>query len=208
MSECSSCGTGGCGSHLGVAAAGRGPGPAGLRIARANPEDADILAELVGELADFEHLRHECRMTPEAALAHLIGPKRTASAVIAWLEDAPVGFAVYYPTFSTFAARPGLFLEDLYVRERFRRRGIGRTLLGTIVQMAHGAGAGRLEWTALKWNENARKLYASIGAQEMEQWLLLRMDDKALSEFSCSCGGSSSGCSCGDRGSHHASATE
>ena len=106
------------------------PAPVGLRIVRATPDDAETLTELVNEFARFEHLERECRMTPEAASQYLLGPTRSADALIAWLEEAPVGFAVYYRTFSTFAARPGVYLEDLFVRERFRHRGIGRALLG------------------------------------------------------------------------------
>jgi GNAT superfamily N-acetyltransferase len=179
--------------------------PAGLRIVRATDDDAELLCELICELAVFEQLHDQCWITPDAVRQHLVGPTRSAEALIAWLEDAPVGFAVYYRTFSTFAARPGIFLEDLFVRSRFRRQGIGRQLLTAVGRIARHANAGRLEWTTLKWNENARRLYASLGAREKGEWLLLRMEDDELAAFDCGGPGHPhAGCHCGGKGAHHA----
>jgi GNAT superfamily N-acetyltransferase len=185
------------------------PTPAGLRIARATPLDADTLSDLIHELAVFERLEAQCRITPEAVERHLIGPLRSAEALVAWIEDAPVGFAVYYRTFSTFAARPGAFIEDLYVRERFRHRGIGRALLTAVARIAHRSNAGRLEWNTLKWNENARRFYSSAGAKEMDDWLLLRMETPEIGAFACACdsGKPSAACGCGGKGPHHAANT-
>jgi GNAT superfamily N-acetyltransferase len=157
----------------------------GLRIAQATEDDAEIVSILVHELADFEHLSHECAMTAGAAREHLLGPGRSADVMIAWLGHEPAGFAVYFRTFSTFVARPGVFLEDLFVRPAFRHRGIGRALLKEVGRIAHRAGAGRYEWTTLMWNENARRLYSVIGAREMNEWILLRMDRDALAGFAC-----------------------
>jgi GNAT superfamily N-acetyltransferase len=159
---------------------------------------------MVHELADFEHLSQECTITPETVREHLLGPRRSADALIAWLDREPAAFAVYYRTFSTFVARPGVFLEDLYVRPAFRHQGIGRALLKEVGRVAHSVGAGRFEWTTLTWNENARRLYASIGAREMNDWLLLRMDGAALAGFACDGHGRPhDGCSCGGLGAHH-----
>jgi len=185
--------------------------PEGLRIVRATPDDADTLVQLVAELAAFEKLSAECRITEDAVLQHLIGPHRCAEALLAWLEDAPVGFAVYYRTFSTFTARPGLFLEDLYVRERFRRRGIGQALFKDVARLARASGSGRFEWTALNWNAPARKFYTGAGARELTEWGLFRMDAPAIAAFAGPCGGHpghpSAGCSCGGKGPHHGKAT-
>lgn len=183
--------------------------PAGLRIVRATEFDADTLSELIHELAAFENLQAECHITPAAVERHLLGPLRSAEALLAWLEDAPVGFAVYYRTFSTFAARPGAFIEDLFVRQRFRHRGIGRALLNEVGRIAHCASAGRLEWATLKSNENARRLYASVGAREMDDWLLLRMDASSLHAFACAghAGEPHAGCRCGGKGAHHTAKT-
>ena len=180
------------------------PAPAGLIVRPAVHEDAGVLAALVTELAAFEHLDHECGITTEAVREHLLGLNRSAEAVIATLDGVTAGFAVYYRTFSTFAARPGIFLEDLYIRPAFRHRGLGRALLQYVGTIAARNGAGRFEWTTLKWNDNARKLYASIGAEEKSEWLLLRMDAAALAKFTGHGPGKpTDGCNCGGGGVHH-----
>ena len=142
-----------------------------------------MICAFVRELAEYEHLANECRLTPETAFEHILGPDRMADALIAEFEGVPAGFAVYYRTLSTFAARPGIFLEDLFVRPAFRRRGIGQALLREVGRVAHRAGAGRLEWTALKWNTGALDLYQTVGAREMKEWVLLRMDAESLARF-------------------------
>jgi GNAT superfamily N-acetyltransferase len=179
--------------------------PAGLIIRPAAHDDIVVLTALIQELAAFEHLEHECAITTEAVREHLLGLNRSAEAVIAELDGMVAGFAVYYRTFSTFAARPGVFLEDLYVRPIFRHRGLGRALLQYVGSIAARNGAGRFEWTTLKWNENARKLYKSIGADEKSEWLLLRMDAESVAKFSCvGPGHSNDACRCGGNGVHHA----
>lgn len=181
------------------------PAPAGLIIRPAVHEDASTLVALIKELAAFEHLDHECAISVSSVREHLLGLSRSAEAVIAELEGMVVGFAVYYRTFSTFAAKPGVFLEDLYIRPAFRHRGLGRVLLQYVGSIAARNGAGRFEWTTLKWNENARKLYKSIGAEEKSEWLLLRMDAESLAKFSCGNADNSGGsCRCGGGGVHHA----
>jgi GNAT superfamily N-acetyltransferase len=178
--------------------------PAGLRIALATAADAELVSRMVHELADFEHLGPECTITPEAVREHLLGLRRSADALIAWLDNEPAGFAVYYRTFSTFAARPGVFLEDLFVRPDFRHRGIGRALLKEVGRIAHCSGAGRFEWTTLKWNSKARALYGAVGAREMDEWMLLRMDAHALARFACDGAGTPhDGCRCRGAGPGH-----
>jgi GNAT superfamily N-acetyltransferase len=178
------------------------PATAGLRIVLATAGDAGLLAHMVHELADFEKLSHECTITPEAVREHLLGPRRSADALIAWLGEEPVGYAVYYRTFSTFVARPGVFLEDLFVRQDFRHHGIGRALLKEVGRIAHSVGAGRFEWTTLKWNSKARALYGAVGARGMDEWLLMRMDAAALTRFTCDGAGKPhEGCRC--RGEAH-----
>lgn len=185
------------------------PTPAGLKIRPAVQEDAGILTALIRELAAFEHLDHECSITPAAVREHLLGLSRSAEAVIAELDGVVAGFAVYYRTFSTFAAKPGVFLEDLFVRPAFRHRGLGRALLQYVGSIAARNGAGRFEWTTLKWNENARKLYKSIGAEEKSEWLLLRMNAESLSKFICDgTGDAKENCRCGGKGFHHNKSAE
>ncbi len=177
---------------------------AGLALRAATSADAALLCDFVRELAEFEGLVHECGITPEAVTENLLGPRRCAAAIIAEFEGRPAGFAVYYRTFSTFAAKPGIFLEDLYVRPDFRKRGIGRALLVAVAQIAHGRSSGRLEWTALKWNEKALKLYDAVGAKRMEEWMLLRMGPEAIAQLAGPDAPlSHEGCRCGGKGPHH-----
>ena len=178
--------------------------PAALALRAAGPADAELLCEFVRELAEFEGLVHECAITPEAVTENLLGPRRCAAAIVAEFDGKPAGFAVYFRTFSTFAAKPGIFLEDLYVRPDFRKRGIGRALLVAVAQIAHGRSSGRLEWTALKWNKKALALYDAVGAKQMEEWTLLRMGPDAIAQLA----GPSArvpheGCRCGGKGHHH-----
>lgn len=176
--------------------------PANLRIRRLREEDAGLLCEMVSELAEFEKLAHECRLTEESVLANLLGPNRAAEGLIAWIDEIPVGFAIYYRTFSSFTGKPGFWVEDLYIRQRYRERGIGRHMLREVARIAHCLGAGRLEWTTLQWNAQARRLYAAIGAEEKDNWLLLHMDPEAMAEFA-GARGVHEGCRCGGSGAGH-----
>ena len=178
--------------------------PAGLTLRAATPDDAALLCDFVRELAEFEGLTHECAITPEAVAEFVLGPRRCAAAIIAAMDGVPAGFALYYRTFSTFAAKPGIFLEDLYVRPDFRKRGIGRALLAAVAEIAHARAAGRLEWTALKWNAKALALYAAVGAKPMEEWTLLRMEPDAIAKLAGPCTPHPrEGCRCGGKGPHH-----
>lgn len=183
--------------------------PKDLSIEPASPADAELLCSLIRELAEFENLTAECKVTPEALREHLFGAAPCAAAVIARTEGQAAGFALWYRTFSTFVAKPGVHLEDLFVRPSFRRRGIGRALLREVGRLAHCSDSGRYEWTTLTWNHNARRLYASVGAREMGEWLLLRMDAEALERFACcgegavASGAAGHSCRCGGRGRHH-----
>lgn len=174
--------------------------PSAFLIRPATHADAAVLAALVRELAVFENLEHECLLTPEAVTEHLLGLNRSAEALVAEIDGVAAGFAVYYRTFSTFAARPGVYLEDLYVRPAFRHRGLGAALLRHVGAIAARNKAGRFEWTTLKWNENARRLYAKLGAEEKSEWLLLRVEGEKIAALagekpetgagrSCCCGG-------------------
>jgi GNAT superfamily N-acetyltransferase len=175
--------------------------PVGLQLRSANKGDAALLCDFIKELAEFEGLANQCFVTPSAIFENLLGSRRVAAAIIAEVDGKPVGFAVYYRTFSTFAAKPGIFIEDLYVRPDSRGKGIGRTMLKAIAQIAQGRMCGRLEWTALNWNEKALKLYADIGAKEMNEWKLLRLEGEGISKLAGPVAGKSkSECNCGGGG--------
>lgn len=144
-----------------------------LRPAR--PGDGPALARLVHELAAFEKLSDQCRLTAEAAEATLTGGLPWVRAWVVELDGALVGYAVGYSTFSTFLGRAGLYLEDLYVSPAARGRGIGRALLDEVKATAEREDCGRLEWTVLDWNVPAREFYKRFGAREHSEWVLCRM---------------------------------
>jgi GNAT superfamily N-acetyltransferase len=147
------------------------------------PEDAETLVSLIRALAVYEKLEHFALATPDALRAHLFGPKPAAEAILAELDGAPVGFALFFSTFSTFRGQPGLYLEDIFVRPEHRGRGIGKALLATVARMAVGRGCGRLEWSVLDWNAPAIGFYRSLGARPMDEWTTYRIDDEPLARL-------------------------
>lgn len=158
--------------------------PPNVRIAPGTIDDVPVILSFIKELADFEKLSHLVIAT-EATLAEtLFGPKPQADVVVAFLNNEPVGFALYFHNFSTFMARHGLYLEDLYVRPHARRLGIGKALLLHVGTIAKERGCGRLEWAVLNWNENAIRLYKSLGAEPLDEWTVMRVSGKSLDEFS------------------------
>lgn len=152
-----------------------------LDIRPAVRDDVALLLELIGELADYERLRDE--VVADAALLerHLFGERPVAEAAVAELDGEAVGYALFFPTFSTFLGRPGMWLEDLFVRPARRGAGVGRALLVHVAQLAVARGCGRLEWSALDWNEPALAFYRGLGARRASEWQLHRLDGTALS---------------------------
>jgi len=144
-------------------------------IRPARPADVALLMELLTELAEYERLAHEVRATPELMHEGLFGRSPAAEALIAELDGEPAGYALFYPTFSTFLAIQGVWLEDLFVRPGHRRAGIGRALLAAVAERARERGAERLEWAALHWNELALDFYRSLGARQMDNWITHRL---------------------------------
>jgi len=145
-------------------------------INSATTKDLTPLLAMIRELAEFERLTHELEVTADSLRAALFGERPVAAGLLVRVDGAPAGYAVYYRTFSTFVGRPGIFLDDIYVRPEFRKRGIGRALLEAVAKIGMELGGGRLEWTALRWNENALRFYRSLGAKVMDEWVLLRMN--------------------------------
>ena len=138
--------------------------------------DVPLLLAMIRELAEFERLTHELEVSATSLRAALFGEGSVAGALIAHADGDHAGYAIYYHTFSSFAGRIGTFLEDLYVRPKFRKSGIGRALLEAVARISIQRGGGRFEWTALRWNENALEFYKKIGAKVMDEWALLRVD--------------------------------
>ena len=153
----------------------------------ATPHDLPAICGLIGELADFEHLSHLMEATPEMLAPHLFGPRPVAEAVVAELPDQPgapvVAFALFFTNFSTFLAKPGLYLEDLYVQPEHRGAGIGKALLQHLGALAVERGYGRFEWCVLDWNTNAIRFYEKMGATILQEWQLCRVTGEKLQAF-------------------------
>lgn len=151
-----------------------------LVIRPAQPEDCPTIVDHIRELAIFEKLEHEFVATADQFHEHLFGSRPCCEAVMAEYDGHPAGFALFFTNFSTFLGKPGLYLEDLYVREAYRRRGIGKALLTTLAQIAVNRGYGRFEWSVLDWNSPAIDFYRSLGALPMDEWTVQRVTGEAL----------------------------
>jgi GNAT superfamily N-acetyltransferase len=149
-------------------------------IAPMTRAEVPTLLELIRELAVFEHLEHEMEATPGSLEASLFGPQAVAGALLGRCDGEVAGYAIYFFTFSSFVGRPGVWLEDLYVRPAFRKRGLGRKLIEAVAQIGAERNCGRFEWTALNWNERAVNFYQGLGAEKMDQWILFRMNSAGL----------------------------
>ncbi|SFF33838.1 Ribosomal protein S18 acetylase RimI [Fontimonas thermophila] len=151
-----------------------------VSIRPARPQDVPTILALIRALAEYEKLLHEVTATEAALHAGLFGPRPHAEAVLAWDGDEAAGFALYFHSFSTFLARPGIYLEDLFVRPEYRGRGIGKALLAEVARVAVARGCGRLEWAVLDWNAPAIAFYRRFGAQALADWTVHRISGPAL----------------------------
>jgi GNAT superfamily N-acetyltransferase len=154
-----------------------------VEIRGATEDDVPLILSLIRELAEYERLSHEVVATEETLRDSLFGERRVAETLLAYLGDDPAGFALFFQNFSTFLGRPGIYLEDLYVRPEFRSAGVGRTLLVRIAGLAKERGCGRLEWAVLDWNEPAISFYKRIGASPVSGWTVYRLTGEALEEL-------------------------
>ena len=158
------------------------PSP-GFTVRRATEEDVPQLLALIHDLAEYEKLTHEVMATEETLLASLFGDPPAAEALLAFADDEPAGFAVYFHTYSTFLARRGMYLHDLYVSPEYRRRGLGTRLLRRVAAIAVDRGCGRFEWVALDWNTDAHRFYADLGAEMLPEWRAFRVHGDSLLEL-------------------------
>ena len=150
------------------------------RIAAATPADVPLILSLIRELADYERMSDHVVATEADVERALFGERPCAEAVIARVGDEAVGFALFFQSFSTFVGRPGLYLEDLYVRPAHRGRGIGRGLLAHLARLAVERRCGRFEWSVLDWNELAISSYRRAGAVPMDEWTVYRLTGEPL----------------------------
>ena len=155
------------------------PRPA-LDIAPATPGDLPLIVALIRELAEYERLLEQCRVRPEDLQRDLFGPRPYAEAAVAREGGNPVGFALWFHNYSTFEGRPGLYLEDLYVRPAYRGRGYGEALLRHCARLAVERGCARFEWSVLDWNEPALRFYRKLGAVALDDWTVQRVNGPAL----------------------------
>ena len=150
-------------------------------IRPAVPSDLDTVAALIRELAEYEHLAHEVVLDVDELREHLFGTRPYAEVLIAESDGGDaVGFALFFHNFSTFLGRPGIHLEDLFVRPEARGAGHGLALLRALGRIARDRGCGRIEWNVLDWNEPSIAFYRSLGAQPMDAWLLYRLTGDAM----------------------------
>lgn len=151
-----------------------------LQIRSAKPEDVPLILAFIRELAKYEKAPHEAMATPEDLLRDGFSAHPKFRVVIAEWAGAPAGFALFFYNYSTWRGRPGVYLEDVFVRPEFRGRGIGKALLVHLAKIAVEDGCGRFEWQVLDWNTPAIEFYRSLGAQVMKEWLTMRVSGDAL----------------------------
>lgn len=159
---------------------------ADLTIREATGDDAALLLALICELAAYENLAHAVVATEEQLRHWLFGERPAAEVLIAELAGEPVAFALFFPSFSTFLGRPGIYLEDLFVREAWRGRCIGKSLLARLAYLAVERGCGRLEWSVLDWNRPAIDFYRALGAQPLDDWTVFRLTGEQLATLAAS----------------------
>ena len=154
-----------------------------VRVRAASAEDVPLILSFIKELAEYEHLSHEVVATEETLREWLYGERTVAEVLIGESGGDPAGFALFFHNISTFLGKPGIYLEDLYVRPEFRGRGIGRALLVHLAGLAKERGCGRLEWSVLDWNEPAIGFYRGMGASPVSGWTVYRVTGKALEDL-------------------------
>ena len=151
-----------------------------ILIRAAEPGDIDTILQFIRDLADYEKLAHAVNTDRDTLARYLFGARPMAEVLIAERQGDAIGFALFFHNFSTFEGRPGLYLEDLFVRPEARGSGAGKALLVRLAQLANERDCARLEWSVLDWNEPAIAVYRAIGAVPMDEWTIQRLDGDAL----------------------------
>lgn len=154
-----------------------------FEIKLAGIKDVSLVLSFIKELAEYENLLHEVVATEELLKETLFGKTTCAEVLIGYLNHQPISFALYFQNFSTFLGRPGIYLEDLFVRPEARGKGVGQKMLAYLAQLAKSRKCGRLEWWVLDWNEAAIGFYKRIGAKPMDEWTVYRVTDQALDDL-------------------------
>jgi GNAT superfamily N-acetyltransferase len=146
----------------------------------ATPADVGVIIDMIRALAEYENLSEQCVAEAGPLCEHLFGPSPSAEVLIAEVDGSAAGFALFFQTYSTFLTRPGLWLEDLFVRPEHRRGGVGKALLAGVAQVAAHRGCGRVEWSVLDWNQPSIAFYQRLGARLMDEWTTCRVEGMTL----------------------------
>ena len=152
-------------------------------IREATEADVPLIFRFIKDLADYERLAERVTATEEMLRRTLFGNPRFAEVIIAEEDGEPAGFALFFHNYSTFLGQPGIYLEDLFVREEMRGRGIGKSLLTKLARIARERGCGRVEWAVLDWNAPSIAFYRSIGAVSLDDWKIMRLTGDALTQM-------------------------
>lgn len=155
-----------------------------LILRLAEPEDSDVLFELIKGLADYEKLTDAVTGSSAQLKEHLFGSKKYVEAILAEVNGQGVGFALFFHNYSTFLTKPGIYLEDLFILEEYRQKGIGKALLKKVASIAVERDCGRLEWSVLNWNESAKTFYRHMGADILADWQICRVTGDELKKLS------------------------
>ena len=154
-----------------------------IAVRAATPADLPLIAALIRDLAEYEQLAHEVRFADADLAQHLFGARPYAEVVIGEADGAAQGFALFFHKFSTFEGKPGIWLEDLYVRPAARGGGLGKALLAHLAALAAARGCARLEWSVLDWNAPSIAFYRALGARALDEWTTMRLDGAALARL-------------------------
>jgi GNAT superfamily N-acetyltransferase len=152
-------------------------------IRTARVEDVPTILQLIRDLATYERAPNDVTATEEQLVEVLFGEKPAAEVLLAFEDEAPVGFAVFFHNFSTWLGRPGLYLEDLFVKPEVRGKGYGRALLVHLARIARERGCGRMEWAVLDWNDPAIQFYRKLGAKPMDEWTVFRLTSDGIAKL-------------------------
>jgi len=154
-----------------------------ITLRAAGPSDVSIVLRFIEGLAEYEKLSHACVATEAGLIETLFGPRPYAEVILAFWNDSPAGFALFFHNYSTFLAKPGIYLEDLFVDPAFRGKGLGKALLKELARLAVERNCGRVEWAVLDWNEPSINFYKSLGAVPLDDWTLFRVTGDALTNL-------------------------
>jgi GNAT superfamily N-acetyltransferase len=152
----------------------------GATLRFGGPDDVELILDLIRELAAYEKLSHEVSANPDLLRLSLFGERQVAEVVIVEVADQAAGFALFFHSFSTFLGRPGIYLEDLFIKPAYRGRSLGLAVMTFLARLARERGCGRLEWSVLDWNASAIGFYRRLGAQCMDEWTGYRLTGSEL----------------------------